>query len=218
MDPGSYILNVNGQKLEIKVRGSNKIVDNFKDENLNEYSGNLGAFSTDSTRSINDDVSLYTTTTNGNIIYTSPDDSNQNLNYYPQKGDKIEFYDYKTDRSRRIRFDFGYDHSKDTGFSFIWFGNNISGNKQHIELREQDSSGNIYKYDNKKLKIPLDVWIKYTIDFNDKITINIQKNDDQTNLATITAIPESFYNNRGIGIGTGATGGKQWIDSISIIN
>ncbi|MFB6209151.1 MAG: twin-arginine translocation signal domain-containing protein [Candidatus Nanohaloarchaea archaeon] len=117
------------------------IIDNFEDGNLNEYNEDTGAFEVQTSTAYDGSYALNDTSRN-NSIYSSPGDG---LNYYPQRGDTIEWQVRKSGGNDQAPPGFFFTGgSHDTGASgYYFYEGSGGGSDMLIQKWSSGSSSNI---------------------------------------------------------------------------
>lgn len=210
----------------VGLGGAGLIIDDFEEyssdaELYNAYTGESG-FQVDSGRTYHGEQALFTNTTN-NITIRS--DEGEGLNHYPRRGERIRWHDYKTNDTRRMEFYWGVQDigggsgtgaNDGDGYALIWYGTNIGGREEEIRfIRYDDGAETIL--DSTVRTIPLNEWITYTVDYdidgNGRMECKIEDSNGEETLSAV----DTTHAYRGIGWGSGATGGNQWFDFARVV-
>lgn len=203
---GTYTLNVNGQKLTIKVTSSSTLIDNFEsliyeDQNnsLSEYySGDLSNFERQTSTVIEGNYSARCIAQGGYYsIYSSSD----GLPSYPKPGDtiKLRMLIEATD-DEDFRFAFGYQDNSN------YYAVNISPNKGGYRLIRRDG-GTTYKLDSKSMSFSSNVWYNVRIDWGSSGEISAVLEDENGTQQASLSDNDSTFTNGGIALIATAVGG-----------
>lgn len=195
VDPGDYILDINGQELTVKVKDPSNIPDtviDFENGNISKFNGSTGSFSVESGGAYKGENYLQINGTSGQYIFSYPNDG---LKYYPKRGDKFEVYYYGTGfNSGEPPFEevpiFGVEDNSNYYSCFI------NGNSNDFQIRGGGSSDSV------SVNYPNSTWLRIIIDFDSKndgmITATLKDTSDESQIGQVS-INDKSINGRGIG-------------------
>jgi len=138
------------------------IIDSFEDQNLTEYSGSTGDFST-----VTEDTSESDKTAQDGTIYLRTD-TNQNATIYSQKGEGLERYPV---RGNTIKWDTNIDGDDISEFHFglvdtsNFYRAVVDDNAQEIRI-EKDEGGTNTTLNSTSAAIVENDWLQCTVDFD----------------------------------------------------
>lgn len=182
---------IDGQEVqEITIDGqtvftSTTIVDDFEDQNLNEYSGNLGffGFSTDSAEG---SFSL-TSATNNEAIRSFPGDG---LDAYPTRGDTVSWYHKVTDG--------GSNRSRVSLFGYWFSAPSDNNNNYYIQIDDGNNTDLVEDNASSSEIPPNGTWVKNRVETtSSQIDYTILSEDESNVFATLSAT-DSSQNSRKI--------------------
>ena len=185
-DPGNYTITVNGQDLDLKVTDPsnipNKVVDNFEDGNITEYSGNTGAFSVVENKVYEGSYSLYNSRSNSATISADVDSG---LTRVPERGDKFRFSFYIGSNGEDVAFSWADSNYRVFKRSTGWSGNGGDFELYGPEYTLLDS----VKHGD--YSVPIDKWAVIEVDFNDPITVELYDSKNYRDGSSITSLSGS---------------------------
>lgn len=166
-----------------------KVVDNFNDGDLSEYSGDTSVFSTTSS-AYEGDYALHATSTTDNSYYLT---STSGLDNYPSQGDTFQLWIKADDYARKvIHWGISSEGSKD-GYRLLYNTNNAGGPDMSIS----DPNGNIASKNSVQMA---GSWYRWKIDWQDDNTINWTIYDSSGNMMdTLSGSSGSSVTSGGIG-------------------
>lgn len=180
-----------------------RIIDDFEDENLDEYnavSGSKSDLSFNQNDTINGNNSLEITDPDGNsglsLLSTS------GLNYYPKQGDQFEYY---------FKFlNTGFNHN----FEFGVQSESNNDNLYFIQARESDNNfrilikvnGNFTELVSGTPTIDTGIWYRVEVDWSNTGDINLKFiNNSNGVVKSDLSTTDTTYTDGGIGFGNGGT-------------
>lgn len=206
-ESGKHSININGQKLTIKVTSKKEVIEDFEDGDISNYYGDTGNYSISTSRTFSGSYSLYSGGNNDSIYCRS------GLDRYPQPGDKFEIRTYHGDSNAGSSFGFGFNSNKNGNYAGYHGGND----EWFITNLDDGPDGGGTKNDSNP---SAGQWWKWVVEWYTDGTADFTVYDDSDNIIAgpITYNNAGKYTSKGIWFSTAHQFGNHdhWWDSYRI--
>jgi len=192
---------IDGQQVsEITIDGQtawtailDSVVDDFEDNNLNEYSGNTGSFTTQTSPVYNGSYSLGDVSQNRSIY----SDVGDGLPYYPQRGDTVEWRTHQSG-GNDVATTGLFSSGGRSGNGYDFRPGSVDGTG-YMQIRRWDGGSQTTIASANSVAVEYE-WMRHRVE-SDASTLTYKVYDSSGNKLGQISATDSTYSNRGIWFG-----------------